>query len=51
MEAKTINSVNEKDFVFILKRLIPPTPHTVLRINVIDTCCFIHGKPKFIAFS
>ena len=46
------NLFPEKDYVFILGRLIPKLSLSLgLRLNVPDTCCFISGKPKFIVFS
>jgi len=40
----------EKDFVFVLKRLIPPkaTPYN-LRLSVPETVAFVDGEPKFVA--
>lgn len=42
----------EKDFVFILKRLIPgKNMLNSLRICIPDTACFMQGECKFIAFT
>lgn len=49
---KPLDNCNQKerDYVFILKRLISEGQRG-LRINVPDTCCFIEGKARFIAYT
>ena len=51
-EAHVRNTEPEKDFVFILKRLIPPKqiPYT-LRLFIPETVCFTDGEAKFIALT
>lgn len=47
---ETTNSSVEKDFVFVLKRLIPPKNALgTIRVNIPETVCFISGEAKFIA--
>jgi len=51
-EAAAKNPEPEKDFVFVLKRLIPSknTPYN-LRISVPETIAFIDGEPKLVALT
>jgi len=48
-EQETMNSEPEKDFIFILRKLIPPKklPYSV-RIFIPETVAFVDGDPKFI---
>ncbi len=51
-EQEALNSEPEKDFIFILRKLIPPKklPYSV-RIFVPETVAFVDGDPKFIVQS
>lgn len=61
MSNKEIETVNnnpkkpkliERDFVFILRRLVPPArAQRSLNINIPDTVCFIGGDPRLIIYS
>lgn len=44
--------MSDKDYVFIIRRLIAPprAPHS-LSIFIPDTACFSNGEPRLIAFS
>lgn len=42
----------EKDFVFLLRRLLPIAKiNRTLNIIIPDTVCFINGEPKLIVYN